>query len=75
MKKRTLTLAMIPAMTLCGISAKEYRVTSPDGQLSAIVETGGKLTYEVQLEGHTVISPSAIGMELSNGVKLGKNRK
>lgn len=41
MKKRTLALAMIPAMTLCGISAKEYRVTSPDGQLSAIVETGG----------------------------------
>ena len=47
MKKRTLALAMIPAMTLCGISAKEYRVTSPDGQLSAIVETGGKLTNEV----------------------------
>ncbi len=66
---------MIPAMTLCGISAKEYRVTSPDGQLSAIVETGGKLTYEVQLEGHTVISPSAIGMELSNGVKLGEKPK
>lgn len=75
MKKRTLALAMIPAMTLCGISAKEYRVTSPDGQLSAIVETGGKLTYEVQLDGHTVISPSAIGMELSNGVKLGEKPK
>lgn len=73
MKKLTLSLILAGALT--GMSAKEYRVTSPDGQLSALVNADGKLTYQVDLDGRTVISPSALGLDLSNGVKPGLNTK
>lgn len=57
------------------VTAKDYRVTSPDGRLSVVINDDKGLTYEVMLDTHTVISPSALGLELSNGHKVGMNDK
>lgn len=52
-----------------------YRVTSPDGHISATVMVGEDIRYSVSLNEQTLIAPSTISMNLSDGTVFGRNDK
>lgn len=52
-----------------------YRVTSPDGHISATVMVGEDIRYSVSRDGQTIIAPSTISMNLSDGIVFGQNDK
>ena len=52
-----------------------YRVTSPDGHISATVTVGEDIRYSVSRDEQTLIAPSAISMSLSDGIVFGRNDK
>lgn len=52
-----------------------YRVTSPDGHISATVIVGEDIRYSVSRNEQTLIAPSTISMNLSDGTVFGQNDK
>lgn len=52
-----------------------YRVTSPDGHISATVMVGEDIRYSVSRNEQTLIAPSMISMDLSDGTVFGRNDK
>lgn len=52
-----------------------YRVTSPDGHISATVMVGEDIRYSVSRDEQTLIAPSTISMNLSDGTVFGQNDK
>ncbi len=52
-----------------------YRVTSPDGHISATVIVGEDIRYSVSRDEQTLIAPSRISMNLSDGTVFGRNDK
>ncbi len=52
-----------------------YRVTSPDGHISATVTVGEDIRYSVSRDEQTLIAPSAVSMSLSDGIVFGQNDK
>ena len=52
-----------------------YRVTSPDGHISATVIVGEDIRYSVSRNEQTLIAPSTISMDLSDGTVFGRNDK
>lgn len=52
-----------------------YRVTSPDGHISATVMVGEDIRYSVSRNEQTLITPSTISMDLSDGTVFGRNDK
>lgn len=52
-----------------------YRVTSPDGHISATVMVGEDIRYSVSRNEQTLIAPSTISMDLSDGTVFGQNDK
>ncbi len=56
--------------------ANVYNVTSPDGKLTASVETEkGKLRFSLQLEGKMLLSPSDLSLKLADGIIWGTAAK
>ena len=82
--KRTLQTIILFAITVSCAPKAELTVlrktSSPDGRLSmTISSTEGKLSYCVEYDGKTVVSPSELGLELDEGyfgdqVKIVKSR-
>lgn len=52
-----------------------YRVTSPDRHISATVMVGEDIRYSVSRNEQTLIAPSTISMNLSDGTVFGRNDK
>ena len=73
--------AIFLAATILGAAAPSfardvnYRVTSPDGHISATVTVGEDIRYSVSRDEQTLIAPSAISMSLSDGIVFGQNDK
>lgn len=65
MKKLILTLLAAIVVTIS--YAKSYTVKSPDGKLTITVNTGEKTTWSINHGETTILLPSEIGMETSNG--------
>lgn len=65
--------------TLClTASAKTQVLTlnSPDGKVQTEITAGGsQLNYTVAYDNHTLMAPSAIGLELADGTTVGANAK
>ena len=54
---------------------KSVTVTSPDGKIEMVLETGADIRWSVKHEKTEVIRPSAISLTLDKGVILGANPK
>ena len=54
---------------------RQYTVTSPDGKIRAEVSVGQSITYTVTHGSDVLIAPSALSMELDNGVVWGVDPK
>ncbi|MFI3285414.1 MAG: glycoside hydrolase family 97 protein [Rikenellaceae bacterium] len=52
-------------------SAKEIKLSSPDGKTEAIINTEGQLRYSLSQDGVEVLAPSPISMTLSDGTVWG----
>lgn len=52
-----------------------YQVSSPDGHITASVTVGENISYTVSRDGQTLIAPSTISMNLSDGIVFGQNDK
>ena len=52
-----------------------FEVKSPDGNIILNVESGTRLQWSVQYKGEPLIAPSAISLQLMDGVILGDNPK
>ncbi len=65
---RRLTFIIATLLISWSISAKTYEVASPDGSLKAEVSLAdGKILYSVMKDGKVMLSPSLIGMQLTDG--------
>ena len=54
---------------------KEYKVISPDGKISVIINAGSVIEWSAALEGKELFSSSKIAMVLADGRVLGENEK
>lgn len=52
-----------------------YQVSSPDGHITVSVTVGENISYTVSRDGQTLIAPSTISMNLSDGIIFGQNDK
>ncbi len=71
--KKTVALAallFVGAVTMSA-SAKEIKLSSPDGKTEAIINTDGQLKYSLSQDGVEVLAPSSISMTLSDGTVWG----
>ncbi len=59
--------------TSLGAESESFQLTSPNGKLIAKIELKDKIYYSLAYDGRQLIDPSPIGMELQNGVVLGKD--
>lgn len=66
------SVALFTYITL--FAAKPVTVTSPDGKLSARIESGDNLVYSILRDGKTVMQPSTLGLTLSDGTKVGAGK-
>ena len=57
------------------LSAKDYTVVSPDGNLTMTFGVGEKVTYTVKVGDVTLVAPSCIALELEGGLVLGEKPK
>lgn len=69
--KKMLMLALAGLSFAGLLSAKDYRVSSPDGRIDVNVSTGEKTTYSVQFDGKTILAPSPLSMKFGNGKVIG----
>lgn len=69
--KTRLFLFLFAWMISMGVMAKDFTLTSPDGQLKATINTDGKITYALEYHGIQALTPSEISMTLVDGTVLG----
>lgn len=62
------SLLLAAVITLPGAAcAKDFRVSSPNGRITATVTLdGGKLSYTVHKDGRLLVAPSPLGLKASN---------
>lgn len=71
------TLSFISALLLAGFAAEAapYRLQSPDGKTVATINADNRISYSVEHDGKTLISPSSLSMKLGDGTVYGVDRK
>lgn len=73
--KKILVMSLSIGMIILCAEAKEYRLSSPDGQLKVTVEAGKRLTWSVMHDSTCVIAPSPISLSLLDGKVMGADPK
>ncbi|MBP5505085.1 MAG: glycoside hydrolase family 97 protein [Bacteroidales bacterium] len=73
MKKLLICLAALLAAV--SIHAKDYKLASPDGAITIVVQSGANLTWSVSREGTVVLEPSPMAITLADGTVWGKDVK
>ena len=75
MHKLVVSLLVVSSCFFAPVSAKDVLVSSPDGAVTVAVGVkAGKPYYTVIHQGQTIVTPSHLGFELSDGL-LGDNMK
>ncbi|MBQ9204218.1 MAG: glycoside hydrolase family 97 protein [Prevotella sp.] len=75
MHKLVISLLVVSSCFFASVSAKDVLVSSPDGAVTVAVGVkAGKPYYTVIHQGQTIVTPSHLGFELSDGL-LGDNMK
>ena len=68
---KNIILSALLMLCVSAFAQKQYTLQSPDGKITVTVEAGEQLTYAVTHGNTCVLTPSAIGMRLSDGTTLG----
>lgn len=69
--KRPFLLAAALLFAAAASAQKSYTLSSPDGRLQTTVAAGEELTYDIRLEGRTLLEASPLALELDNGSTWG----
>ena len=73
--KKTLLLAAALLVTAALPAQKRYTLASPDGTLQTTVSVGGELSYDIRLNGRTLLEPSPLSLRLNNGSVWGPDAR
>jgi alpha-glucosidase len=73
--KKSLLVVLLFVVTGTFLSAKEYKVTSPDGKITVTVNVAEEIKWSAVIDGKEVINASNIAMILDDGRVLGKAEK
>lgn len=73
--KRTLLLAAALLVAAALPAQKRYTLASPDGDLQTTVSVGGELSYDIRLNGRTLLEPSPLSLRLDNGSVWGPDAR
>ncbi|MBP5637219.1 MAG: hypothetical protein J6X25_06880, partial [Bacteroidales bacterium] len=68
--KRVLAFWVVAFATLI-LQAKDYRVLSPNGEVTILIQNGERLLWSVSLGNEVLIAPSEIALTLSEGSVYG----
>jgi len=71
MNKKSILFLFISLFTIHCLHAVDYEVVSPNNQLKIILHVNAGTTYEIWYSNTQLISPSSIGLNLSNGTVVG----
>ncbi|TAE45973.1 MAG: glycoside hydrolase family 97 protein [Bacteroidetes bacterium] len=74
MRKPLLLLSLCLSCALLSAQTP-YRLSSPDGHISAEIATGTSTSYAVFFKGKPILLPSPLSMTLQNGLVLGGNAR
>ena len=66
--RTSLFLLSIVMLGLTTLSAKEYKLQSPDGNLQVLVNVDKEISWSAQLKGKPVVEKAVVAMELSDRV-------
>ena len=69
--KKTLFLLVVLMIGGTLSAQKQYNLQSPDNDITVTIEVGDQITYAVAHGNTCVLAPSAIGLTLNDGTKLG----
>lgn len=72
---RTMAVALFALLAMINVSAKDFKIMSPDGKTKALICVEKTISYSVYQDGVEVMKPSAISMTLSNGDVWGLDPK
>lgn len=70
--KRVLTI-MAAAFAALALQVKDYRVQSPSGEVSVLIQNGESLLWSVSLDDEILIAPSEIALTPSDSIVYGPN--
>ena len=65
--------AVLFAGTPLSANNGDYGLNSPDGHITVNVSVGSDIKYSISRDGKVLIAPSAISMNLSDGIVFGEN--
>ncbi len=68
-----LAVLLLPCVN--SVSAKEYRLQSPSGKITANIDCGDEMKYSVSYDGKEVLSKSPISITLFDGTVWGEKAK
>ncbi len=74
MKSKILCLLLV-LFTVSNSFAKDYKITSPDGNIVLTVNTSPGLKWSAAYNGTEILTSVKAGMVLSDGKILGENEK
>lgn len=66
-------MTVLLAGTSLSANSGDYSLTSPDGHITVNVAVGNDIKYSISRDGKVLIAPSAISMNLSDGIVFGEN--
>lgn len=76
MKRINLFLILSALCLSANAKTQVLSLSSPDGKVNTEITVGGnQMTYTVAYDGDVLLAPSAIGLELNDGVVVGKDAK
>ena len=61
---KILTISAFLLAGLLSAQAKDYKLSSPSGNLSIVVSEGKTLSWSVSCDGRTLLEPSEIALEI-----------
>ena len=72
---KILTISAFLLAGLLSAQAKDYKLSSPSGNLSIVVSEGKTLSWSVSCDGRTLLEPSEIALEIKGKGVLGPGAK
>ena len=73
--KRFIVFLVLAVLSVEAATAKKHVVNSPNGKLTAVVESGERLEWSLSYAGQILVEPSEISMTLQDGTVYGAGQK
>jgi alpha-glucosidase len=71
--KRISNLALLLSVLISGVSAKDYKVSSPDGKIAVTISVDKEIRYSVQYGNIAILEPSSVSFTFKQAPPLGKD--